>query len=118
MIVLYSLISRNKHREAVIAVNGFARGNGHFLVRDHIFQLCIVLNDGILHDQTILEFCAFSDLDTSKEDTVFHFALDDTAVSYHGIADLGVADIAGRVIIADLGINRSVAEQLVKIAIF
>ena len=89
------------------------------LVEDAVINLGAFLNLRVLHDDRILHHSAPGDLDAAEEDGVDDGAFDDAAVADQGVGSLAFAIVAGRHIVADLGVDRLIdREQLYPSSIF
>ena len=56
----------DKYLEGVITGQGFPLCDRYILIRDHILYTGVVLNNGILHQDTVLNFCTFADVNATE----------------------------------------------------
>ena len=64
--ILYGLSLCNEYREGICSVEVFILGNVSLLIGDHVLDICTVFHNGILHQDTVLHFSAFSYFDATE----------------------------------------------------
>ena len=108
---------RHIKRLCIRSLQLLANLNRHVLVCDNVIQPCACIHHRILHQDTVSDLCALRDLNTSKENTVFHIAFDHAAISHKVIFCLSSVNISCRVVITDLCVDLTAGEQCVQILI-
>lgn len=114
---LYYLIFCHIYRESTRTLNLFAGSNLNILICDQVLYACAFFHNRILHQDAVLNLSALGDLHAAEENAVLNLAFNHTAVSRHNILNLSALDIAGRVVVADLGVDGAWVEERIQVFI-
>ena len=91
----------------------YAGSNESVLVQDNVFEMAVLRNVNVLHDNAILDRCVLCNSNTSEYNRALNLTIDAATVGYDRIAHLGVVEVKCRSFILDLCVDRLSAPEKV-----